>query len=160
MDEFAVFALPALAGVLALSPLPGRRGDFSGDLAQVLGWGPSLVLTMVTAPELAQAGAAGLGDDLGRAGVEWRHLPVPDFGVPGPEVNAAWPEAAATALAVLAGGGRVLVHCHGGCGRSGMAALRVLIAGGLPQDQALARLRQARPCAVETEPQMAWAGQG
>ena len=53
----------------------------------------------------------------------------------------------------------VLVHCFGGCGRSGMLVLRVMIEAGEPAGTALKRLRQVRPCAVETEAQMAWAVQ-
>ena len=66
-------------------------------------------------------------------------------------------EAAARAKALLAQGGRVLVHCFGGCGRSGMAALRLLVELGEDPDEALARIRAVRSCAVETEAQMAWA---
>jgi len=59
----------------------------------------------------------------------------------------------------LQGGGRVLIHCRGGCGRSGMAALRLMIESGEEAGAALSRLRALRPCAVETEAQMAWAQQ-
>ena len=57
----------------------------------------------------------------------------------------------------LRGGGRVLVHCRGGCGRSGMVALRLMIEAGEAPDEALSRLRSVRPCAVETKAQMGWA---
>jgi len=54
-------------------------------------------------------------------------------------------------------GGSVLVHCKGGCGRSGMAALRLMVEAGEDPHLAFARLRDVRPCAVETEAQLAWA---
>src|SRR5690606_33735699 len=57
----------------------------------------------------------------------------------------------------LEGGGRVLVHCLGGCGRSGMVALRLMIGAGETPEVALRHLRGVRPCAVETEAQLAWA---
>ena len=57
----------------------------------------------------------------------------------------------------LTGRGRVLIHCKGGCGRSGMVALRLMIEAGEAPDEALARLRSVRPCAVETDAQMRWA---
>jgi len=56
-----------------------------------------------------------------------------------------------------AGGGKVLVHCMGGCGRSGMAVLRLMVETGEPPHSALSRLRAARPCAVETDAQFDWA---
>ncbi|MBM3615082.1 MAG: protein phosphatase, partial [Alphaproteobacteria bacterium] len=38
--------IAAAGGVLGLCPMPGRTGDYAGDLAAVLGWRPSLVLTL------------------------------------------------------------------------------------------------------------------
>jgi len=52
------------------------------------------------------------------------------------------------------------VHCRGGCGRSGMIALRLMIEIGEAADDALARLRAVRPCAVETPQQLRWATAG
>ena len=72
-------------------------------------------------------------------------------------MQAAWRALGANARRALAGGGRVLIHCRAGCGRSGMAALRLMIECGEAPDEALARLRAVRPCAVETGAQMAWA---
>lgn len=157
MSGFGPFALAAGGGTLALSPLPGRGGDFTGDLARLCDWRPDLVISLTGGAEMAARGADGLGAALAARGIGWRHLPVTDFGVPGPDSAAAWPALAAEALAVLAAGGRVLVHCHGGCGRSGMVALRLMIGTGEGAEAALARLRAVRPCAVETGAQMEWA---
>lgn len=144
-------------GVLGVGPMPGRDGGFGRDLAGLLAWGPGLALTMTTGEELARKGAAGLGAELAAAGVPWLHLPVGDYGAPTGDTLAAWPEASARALAVLAAGGRVWVHCMGGCGRSGMAALRLMVEAGEAPRVALDRLRAVRPCAVETPEQFAWA---
>ena len=72
----------------------------------------------------------------------------------------AWDGAAERATSALRGGGRVLIHCMGGCGRSGMAALKLMVACGELPGPALARLRMVRPCAVETEEQLLWARKG
>ncbi|SMY06745.1 hypothetical protein LOM8899_00875 [Flavimaricola marinus] len=58
---------------------------------------------------------------------------------------------------LLGQGGKVLVHCFGGCGRSGMAVLRLMIEAGEDGATALTRLQELRPCAVETEAQRVWA---
>lgn len=137
--------------------MPGRTRHYAADWQHLMNWAPDLVLSMVPTEELARKGAASLGTDLGNAGIAWCHLPVPDFGVPDATLDARWPEVEASAVKVLQAKGKVLIHCHGGCGRSGMAALRLLIATGEAPDAALARLRAARPCAVETDAQMAWA---
>jgi protein-tyrosine phosphatase len=156
----SIATLPLGGGTLAICPMPGREGRYAADLADLRAFGPALVISMTPAEELAARGAGTLPDDLAQAGIAWRHLPVADFGVPGAETAALWPEAAAVARGVLAAGGRVLVHCMGGCGRSGMAALRLMVEVGEAPDAALARLRASRPCAVETEGQFDWAVKG
>jgi hypothetical protein len=144
-------------GWLGISPIPGRSGLYQRDLTAILHWGADLVLTMTTGMELERVGAASLGKDLGAAGVNWRHLPIPDFGAPPPETAALWPEVSVLAHGVLGEGGRVLAHCYGGCGRSGMALMRLMVEAGEEADDALERLRDVRPCAVEGEAQRAWA---
>jgi len=85
-------------------------------------------------------------------GVEVLHSPIPDFGAPSVE----------ELLRVLEWidgqvrrDKRVLIHCMGGCGRSGMVAVAWLMySQGLTLRDALSRVRAIRPCAVETEGQM------
>lgn len=149
--------LPLGGGVLAISPMPGRGGAYQADLRDLLAFGPALVLTMTTGAELASKGAETLPADLARNGIAWLHLPIADFGAPGAVTAALWPEASAKARGVLAKGGKVLVHCMGGCGRSGMAALRLMVETGEEPSAALTRLRAVRPCAVETPEQYGWA---
>jgi protein-tyrosine phosphatase len=149
--------IPALSGTLGLCPMPGRTGDYPGDLTDLLTWRPTLVLTLTSKFELATKGAATLPGDLAAQNVAWRHLPIPDFGTPKPASAALWPATSTQARTVLANGGRVLVHCMGGCGRSGMVALRLLTDACEDPDTALTRLRAARPCAIETKAQHRWA---
>lgn len=157
LPDFAIFDMPLGKGRLGLSPLPGRGGRYQADLTSILKWRAGLVLTMTTREELDRHDAGGLGEDLTLASVAWRHLPIRDFGKPSRETEELWPEASATAHQLLAQGGRVLVHCHGGCGRSGMAAMRLMVEAGEEAEHALQRLRRVRSCAVETEAQRAWA---
>ncbi len=144
-------------GVLAISPMPGRGGAYQADLRDLLGFGPELVLTMTTGEELASKGAATLPYDLAAQGIGWLHLPIADFGAPDAVTAGLWREASARAQEVLAQGGKVLVHCMGGCGRSGMATLRLMVEAGEDPAGALTRLRAVRPCAVETPEQYGWA---
>ncbi len=157
MGEWSISEVPLGAGLLGIGPVPGRWGGYEADLSALLHWEPSLVLTMISEAELERVGAGGLADDLAAAGVGWQHLPVTDFGAPDEATQTRWPEASAAAHMVLAHGGRVFAHCFGGCGRSGMALMRLMVEAGENADPALERLRAARPCAVETEGQRAWA---
>jgi hypothetical protein len=144
-------------GTLGIGPMPGRAGDYAGDIAAVLGWRPVRVVTLAEAAELAHAGVGAISADLARRGIAWCHLPIADYGVPEGAAARRWPDVARTIGQLLAAGGRVFVHCMGGCGRSGMIALRLMIEAGEPAGAALLRLRATRPCAVETQAQSAWA---
>lgn len=160
MSRFEIAELPVQAGWLGLMPLPGRYGDYRGDLGAIHAWAPDIVLSMTSTAEMMREGAAALPDDLTRIGIAWRHMPVTDFGIPTEAEGALWPMLAAELSGWLERGGRVLVHCRGGCGRSGMVALRLMVEAGEEPKAALARLRKVRPCAVETEEQYAWAVEG
>ncbi len=152
-----LYTLPVGQGVLALSPIPGGQGDYVSDVQLIKAWAPAIVVSLVTEQELVAAGAAGLWQDLAGVGARWEHLPISDFGVPDDAFEEAWPDMSQDIKAALMEGARVLVHCRGGCGRSGMIALRVMIDLGESAEAALARLRSTRPCAVETDAQMNWA---
>lgn len=158
--EFAIYPVSVGAGQVALSPMPGRFGTYDDNLSTILHWSPALVLTMTTQAELDRMGASGFGGDLTAIGIRWHHLPIVDFGAPDASIKAKWTEVSAQGAEVLAHGGKILIHCFGGCGRSGMAALRLMVEAGEDADAALARLRRARPCAVETDAQKAWASGG
>lgn len=155
-----IYALPVGGGTLAMAGLPGRNGDYSGDLGLFREWQPGIVLTMVTDAELAEVGAPNLGTDIQAMASRWLHLPVRDYGLPPPEVETMWPEASRAVRAALKGGGRVIVHCKGGCGRSGMAVLRLMVECGEDSSDALGRLRRLHECAIETKAQLKWALEG
>ncbi|MBL4916060.1 protein-tyrosine phosphatase family protein [Szabonella alba] len=142
----------ALAGGwlgLTAFPAPGEA------LARLLHWRPDLVLSLTPLEEMALLGGSDLPPRLAAGKIGWLHLPVADFGTPGPD--AAWPVLSARIRARLATGGRVVIHCRAGCGRTGMIALRLMVETGEAPLPALARLRAVRPCAVETDAQYRWA---
>jgi protein-tyrosine phosphatase len=154
MAHLVIHAFSVGEGILAITSLPGRNGDYVGDIAHIREWKPGLVLSMTTDAEMEVAGAQTLGGDVQTAGSSWAHLQIQNYGAPPNDVLALWPDASAAAVATLKGGGRVLLHCRGGCGRSGMIALRLMIEVGEAPLDAFARLRAVRNCAVETEAQM------
>lgn len=157
LSGYTISEVPLEGGTLGIAPIPGRGGALAADVNAILRWGADMVLTMTTMDELRYVGSETLGEDLRAAGVAWRHLPVPDFGAPPDDTMALWPEASATAHRLLGDGGKVMAHCFGGCGRAGMALMRLMVEAGEDADPALARLRDARPCAVERDSQRAWA---
>ncbi|SIS81951.1 hypothetical protein SAMN05421759_10446 [Roseivivax lentus] len=156
-EAHAIYAVPVGGGILAIAPMPGAGGDYAADLEHIRNWAPALVLSLVSRAELVLAGAENFGGDMQDRGTRWDHLEIEDFAAPDAAFETRWTVVSGFARRALVGGGRVLLHCKGGCGRSGMAALRLMIEIGEAPDEALARLRAVRPCAVETDAQMAWA---
>lgn len=160
MPGFVIHALQLGKGILALSPIPGASGDYTADLEHLREWQPAMLISLTSTAEMVAAGAATLGQDMLDSGTRWVHLPVTDFGTPDADFEEKWSEVSLLVRQALVGGGRILVHCRGGCGRSGMVALRLMIESGEKPADALAHLRRIRPCAVETEAQRDWAFAG
>lgn len=150
-------ALQVAGGIVAICPCPGGDGEFDADMAHIRDWKPALVISLTPSAEMAALGCADLGARFVEQGARWLHFPIEDFGVPGEIDTKTWGDIEARALAALRGGGRVLIHCRAGRGRSGMIALRLMIAGGERPVAALKRLRAVQPEAVETPGQMNWA---
>lgn len=152
--RFTISPLPLRHGTLALCAVPAGA-DARAALAA---FAPALVVSMTEADELENLGAGDLPDWLAAQGILWRGFPIRDFGTPPP--GADWAALARDAARILDTGGRVLLHCRGGLGRSGMIALRLMVEAGEDPDAALTRLRSARPGAVETVAQEHWATSG
>lgn len=148
VSVFSISEIKVGGGVLGLCPLPQKR-----DVAALHAWRADLVLTLVEPAEVV-ALYPNLAVDLAAAGIAQRCFPIADYGVPVGD----WAGLSADLHAALAQGARIVVHCRGGCGRTGMIALRLMTELGEGPTVALARLRGVRPCAVETDAQAAWAG--
>lgn len=154
------------AGRLAMTHCPGRstrdgRGrdwqrDLTQDIKAIRAAGFGSVLSLLSDPELAALGAAGLGVGLQRTGLHWWQFPIEDFGVPAPESLPAWRVIQHEVLARLRAGEGVLLHCAAGLGRTGTMTATLLKALGDDSETAILRVRQARPGTIETAAQEAF----
>ena len=152
------------AGCIGMTFSPGKKGpsvfgdswdrDLEADLVVITAWSPTVVVTLIEAEEFTILQTPRLGEQVQAAGLEWRHLPIRDLNAPGPRFERAWTFAGAELRDLLCRGGRVLVHCRGGRGRTGLVACRLLTELGEPAEAALLRVRAAREGAVETKPQL------
>ncbi len=149
-------------GRLGISPLPGRDGAPMADLSTIARWGADIVVSMTTMAEMVRFGMGDLGRELALMDIAHAHFPIADFSAPPPGAppDAHWAELSGGLHGILDGNGGVLLHCMAGRGRSGMVALRLMVERGEPPDEALARLRLARPGAVETAAQLEWGKSG
>ena len=151
LETFAV-KIPELGSEILITPCPGKRArDLGLDLDQVRDYGCSAVLTLVQDHELEMLDVLDMGTRVEERGMAWLHCPIPDFGPPGGAFESAWVAAGAQARDILSGGGKLVCHCRGGIGRAGTIASRLLIELGVATpEEALRRVRKARPGAVET----------
>lgn len=144
-------------GGLALAPCPGSGGNpLKVDLAALRDWGATRLISLTPMAELARLGAGHLHDEAKALGLTVHGVPVADFDVPAGDALAAWSRASPLVHRALERGERVAIHCRAGLGRSGMLAALILTERGLPPDVTIARVRAARPGAIETDAQQAF----
>lgn len=146
-SEFEIFTLDGFkSGKLAICPEPVETTSFD----TIRDWKPNTVVTMTTVDEFANPDFASL---IANTAPQWIQAAVEDFGIPQSDLT----EVISLLLNVLARDERVLIHCKGGQGRSGMLAMRLLIEQGEEPSVALQRIRAVRANAVETKEQEFWA---
>jgi len=151
------------AGRIGITLCPGKvdpnamsgpmARDLAIDVGAIAAWGARAVLTLLEDDELALLHVAALGETVVRDGMEWYHLPIRDRSVPDAAFEAQWATVGPHLEGIVRDGGRVLVHCRGGRGRSGTIVARMLVEAGASADDAIARVRAAREGAIETPEQ-------
>lgn len=149
------------AGRIGISLCPGKqqRHAWTGawardlDLRAVRDWGATTVVTLVEDHELTSLGVTAMGATAASLGLAWVHLPIPDATAPGPAFERDWRREGARLRVCLRGGESIFVHCKGGLGRAGTIAARLLVELGEAPALAIARVRAARPGALEVRAQ-------
>jgi hypothetical protein len=129
--------------------------DLGVDLDAIAAWGAKLILTLVEPAELAELKVPQLGHEVRQRGIDWRHLPIADYSVPGESFEQQWVTHGREIRAMLRNGDDVLVHCKGGLGRAGMIAARLLVELGMDPAEAIRSVRRVRKGAIETPSQLA-----
>ena len=143
------------SAAIGLTILPGRKDrgrDLVADIAEMNRAGISSVVTLLSNAEFTAYGVTNLIGQYRAAGFDVLHTPVIDQGVPTQAQSA---EILAFMKAKVDAGQKVLVHCVGGLGRTGLvAALYLKKYAGLSGDAAIEAVRQVRsPRAIENSDQ-------
>lgn len=152
-------------GQIGLTFCPGKKQpnamtgswdrELAPDLEAIRHWGASHLLTLIEPFEFDELQVSHLGLEAVRRGLSWHHLPIVDDSIPDERFLQAWPAVGQSLRQSLMEGHRVVVHCKGGLGRAGTVACMLLLElePNLSVNDALARVRQARPGAVYVQAQ-------
>jgi len=119
--------------------------DLLTDLKVVSAWRTRAVITLMEDHELVQLGVPAIGETTRSLGMTWYHLPIREVSVPDSVFETAWKKAGAGLRQRLIAGERILIHCRGGLGRTGLIAARLLIELGESPGRALRCVRKERP---------------
>ena len=156
-------SVPGTTGEIGMTICPGKKGaslygrpwdrDLGIDLEAVRAWRPDVVVTLMEEGEFAHLGVRDVGREVERAGLRWLHLPIPDTKAPDAVFRDRWRRSGPEVRDVLRRGGRVLLHCRGGLGRTGTLAAQLLVEFGEQPEDAIRAVRRARKGAIETAAQ-------
>jgi len=140
-----------------LGSMPRPKGDhaLAGEIDFLMAEGVDLVVSFL---ELAEAKLLGLGQE-GRLclerNIDFVSYPIQDYGVP--DSAASYLKLCSFLLDKIKEGKRVVVHCHGGIGRSSVVAAGVLMKSGCEMDQVFELISGYREHTVpDTAEQTEW----
>lgn len=163
------FVQSPVGGSIGLTHCPGRQSldaqgrqwsrDLVQDITSLKRHGTSVLVSLLSHQELQHHGVSNLETHLRSTEIEWLQFPIIDFGVPNTEVRKHWEESLPRLLQYLHMGKQLVIHCAAGYGRTGMMAASLLVAMGVDSDEAIARVRAARPGSIETPEQEAFVRQ-
>jgi len=159
-------AAPGTGGLIGMTICPGKdeyaglgiasgpwKRDLDLDLQVILEWRAYALVTLIEPFEFELLSVSELPEKVRVLGIRWFHLPIVDLWIPDDRFEEAWETDGAELRRILRGGGRVVLHCRGGLGRTGLVAARLLVEFGMEPREAIRRVRAARPGAIQTREQ-------
>lgn len=153
----------ANGGVIGLTICPGKKDlpagwdrDLATDMRVIAEWGAANVISLIEEHEFKMLSVGDLPEMASSLGITWIHLPIRDVSIPDFRFHGLWLSTVCELLDVLMSGKKLLIHCRGGLGRSGLVAALLLIESGVNSREAVGLVRAARPGAIETIQQEAY----
>ncbi|MFM0302886.1 ADP-ribosylglycohydrolase family protein [Paraburkholderia sediminicola] len=149
-------------GEIGLTLCPGKvqknglsgpwQRDLTTDLAAICNWGATVLISLIEDHEFETYKVTRMREAI-PGGIVHHVLPIVDGGVPDAGWEKAWSVAGPQVRQRLRVGEKVVIHCLGGLGRTGLVAARLLVEFGEKPDAAISRIRAARPGTIENQRQ-------
>ena len=131
---------------LIFTPCPGTKGvSIVDSLKSLKEAGAQAVITMMTMAELTEKQADTLPALCAELRMDWYHLPVEDSCAPEAPFAQAFAQQKAILLGLVESGATMVIHCHGGSGRTGMMAAILMLELGYAPAQVKSQIQLIRP---------------
>jgi len=143
------------SGILAIAPATPPEPYLAKSLERWQKLGIGTILSLMEPGE--RRGWDREGEICEQLGLRFYALPIRDHSIPLPDEMENIVAVLAKIEARLRAGERVVAHCFGGIGRSGMATIALLMLGGVSIEEAIRHVTLARGLdCPETEEQLEW----
>jgi ADP-ribosyl-[dinitrogen reductase] hydrolase len=116
---------------------PGREGksveggtwdrDLNVDLEAFRAWKPDVIIALLEDHEYPGLGIPKFRTAVADADLPWIFAPMPDGGIPGADFDRVCVKEGQRIRSLLRNGGRILIHCRAGLGRTGLLAAVILV---------------------------------
>ena len=156
----AVVGIGLGRGQVGMACCPGRAApwllpslserELERDVATTARWGAKALVTLLDEFELARLHLRRLPELLAEAQIAWHHVPLAPSKVPDADFDHHWNSVATRIYQTLRQGGKIVVHCRDGRSRTGMITGRLLVELGCQPQDAINRVRAARPGTLDS----------
>ena len=160
IDEVKV---PNGSGIIGMTLCPGKKinsassgpwnRDLDMDLQAIQAWGAQALVNLMEGHEYELLRVPDYVAKVRSYPMEYFHLPIVDVHPPDGRFEELWKSAGPRLREILLDGGKILIHCRGGIGRTGTVAAQLLVELGMPHENAIKAVRDARYGTIETRDQ-------
>ncbi|MEE9913213.1 MAG: ADP-ribosylglycohydrolase family protein [Deltaproteobacteria bacterium] len=154
---------PDSRGIIGMTLCPGKKiksalsgvwdRDLDIDLQAIQDWGAQALVNLMEEHEYDLLRVPDYVQKAHTYPMEFYHLPITDVHPPDERFNGLWKSAGPKLRQILLDGGKILLHCRGGLGRTGTVAAQLLVELGMPHKAAVKAVRDARHGTIETRDQ-------
>jgi len=155
--------IPKGSGIIGMTLCPGKKiksamsgvwdRDLDMDLQAIQAWGAQALVNLMEEHEYDLLRVPEYAAKVRSYPMEYFHLPIVDVHPPDGRFVELWKSTGPKLREILLNGGKILLHCRGGLGRTGTVAAQVLVELGMPHEGAIYAVRAARPGTIETRDQ-------